>query len=82
MMVHFSGLKFSSLIHYILNHFKILIIVHLLLVTGVSSSGRQRRIGHSGPPTGDFQLHSASDDDDDDSDSELMRAAERSRRSR
>ncbi len=51
--------------------------------TGVSSSTRQRRLGHSGPPTGDFQLHSATDSDSDsDSDAELMRAADRSRASR
>ncbi len=49
--------------------------------SAASGSGRQRRMGHSGPPTGDFQLHSPSDDDgdDDDSDAELMRAQERSR---
>ena len=29
----------------------------------MSSAGRQRRIGHSGPPTGDFQLYSSSDNE-------------------
>ncbi|CAH1799639.1 unnamed protein product [Owenia fusiformis] len=40
-----------------------------------STSGeRRRRVGHSGPPTGDFQLY----DDDNDSDEELMAAHRRS----
>ena len=42
--------------------------------SGVGASVRQRRFGHSGPPTGDFQLHSDDNDDEDDSDTELMRA--------
>ena len=49
-----------------------------------AASGRQRRMGHSGPPTGDFQLHSdpGSDDEEDDPDEELMRAREREHRQR
>ena len=48
-----------------------------------SSVTRQRRVGYSGPPTGDFQLHGDTDDDEEaDSDAELMRAHRRSRPSR
>ena len=44
---------------------------------------RQRRHGHSGPPTGDFQLSNNSEhgnDDEEDNDVALMRASQRIRR--
>ena len=52
------------------------------LSAGATGGARQRRYGHSGPPTGDFQLPSADGQEDtsDDPDEELMRARERSRR--